>query len=77
MTIPKDTKKVYGRQTTERLRLLEAVAEACGVDARIQVDYMGGRGMTFTEYLAQYGDPMRYDGHGVLEALAALEAYDD
>lgn len=67
--------KVYGRKETdpERLRLLEAVAEAARADMRSRY----GIGLlSFTEYLALYPDWIeRQKVQAVFEALAALEEY--
>ena len=54
----------------ERLRLLEAVAEAARADGRIP-------GLTFAEYLSRYSYYMSDNGRALLEALAALEALDE
>ena len=71
------TKKVYGRRETdpERLRLLEAVAEAARADARDWVDSVYGKRMSFVEYVSSRDrvPTLRYP---MLKALAALEAYD-
>lgn len=58
----------------ERLRLLEAVAEAARADARIWLDFVYGEAMSFTKYVSSRHISIR---NPVLEALAALEAHDE
>lgn len=57
----------------DRLRLLEAVAEAARAEAQFRY---GVGGETFAEWIAQYGYLMGETKLVLLEALAALEAYD-
>jgi len=80
MTIPKGamSKRVYGRLSTdpERLRLLEAVAEASKAEARRASSLMGDEGMAFAEYISKHGRGHCNTFRAMLEALTALEAYD-
>ena len=78
--------KVYGRKATdpERLRLLEAVAEAARAEIGEQLDLMGTRAilgrrehLSCAEYLAKYGKWTSDSERALLEALAALEALDE
>lgn len=59
----------------ERLRLLEAVAKAARVDALQRRDDMGYEAMTLAECAVVF--PMGPSWRAVLEALAALEEYDE
>jgi len=73
------TEKVYERLTPdpERLRLLEAVAEAAKPGARFWVDITLGEGVSFSECVSKYDYRLTDYRRPVLEALAALEEYDE
>lgn len=70
------SKKVYGRREPdpERLRLLEAVAEAARTDARIRFFLRDDEGMPFAEYVLRFAGILSSSGQALVEALAALEA---